>query len=220
MPKAIISWSGGKDSALALWKSRDHYDIAALVTTVTETFDRISMHGVRRRLLELQAAALGIPLHVVSIPWPCPNEVYEARMRAAFAQFQQQGVDNVICGDIFLEDVRRYREERLLPKGSGVFPLWGVNTRHLIQEFLGTGFRAILCCVDTQAIPGDLAGRLLDRALLADLPPAADPCGENGEYHSFVFDGPGFSAAIPITVGERVLREGRFMYCDLVEAAR
>ena len=166
-PKAIISWSGGKDSALALWKSRDRYDITALVTTVTETFDRISMHGVRRRLLELQAAALGIPLHVVSIPWPCPNEVYEARMRAAFAQFQQQGVDNVICGDIFLEDVRRYREERLLPKGSGVFPLWGVNTRHLIQEFFDTGYRAILCCVDTQAIPGDLAGRLLDPALLA-----------------------------------------------------
>lgn len=215
MQKAVICWSGGKDSALALWKARAQFEVVGLVTTVTEEFQRISMHGVRRALLEQQAAALGLPLQIVPIPWPSTNECYEERMRAAFSTLEEQGVEKVICGDIFLEDVRRYREERLLRPGTGVFPLWDVDTRVLIRQFLDNGFRATLCCVDTAVLPGDMAGRELDEVLLAEFPPGTDPCGENGEYHTFVSDGPIFDAPVPIQKGERVLREGRFMYCDL-----
>jgi len=217
MQKAIVCWSGGKDSALALWKARAEYEIVGLATTLTEEFQRVSMHGVRRVLVERQAAALGLPLHLVSIPWPCTNAIYEEKMRAAFSAFKKQGVEKVICGDLFLEDVRRYREERLLEPGMGVFPLWGENTSRLIRTFMAAGFGAVLCCVDTQALSGETAGRLLNEELLAELPPSVDPCGENGEYHSFVFDGPIFDKPIAWRRGERVLREERFMYCDLLE---
>jgi uncharacterized protein (TIGR00290 family) len=218
--RAIVSWSGGKDSALALYELRGSYDVAALVTTVTEDYDRISMHGVRTELLRRQAAALGLPLDVVSIPARCSNAIYEERMRAALARWREQGVSAVICGDIFLEDVRRYREERLFTGTSlhGVFPLWGRPTRDLAARFLGAGFRAVLCCVDTRVCPLAWAGRAFDEALLADLPPGADPCAENGEFHTFVFDGPIFSEPVRFTLGEAVLRDERFGYRDLLPA--
>src|SRR4051794_3767491 len=180
MRKAVVSWSGGKDSALALWKAAADYEVVGLVTTCTEAFDRVSMHGVRRALVERQAEELGIPLHLVHVPWPCTNEIYEERMRAKFKELTDQGVEKGICGDIFLEDVRRYREERLLAAGMGVFPLWHIDSRELMRQFLGAAFGAILCCVDTRSLPADFAGRKLDETLLAELPPGADPCGENG----------------------------------------
>jgi diphthamide synthase (EF-2-diphthine--ammonia ligase) len=175
------------------------------------------MHGVRRELLRRQAAALDLPLEIVTIPPVCANATYEERMRSALGRWRAAGVERVLCGDIFLEDVRRYREERLF-RGEmrGLFPLWGRDSRELAQRFLGLGFRAVLCCVDTQALPADFAGRPYDAALLADLPPGADPCGENGEFHTFVSDGPLFRSPVPYTLGERTLRDGRFAYCDLL----
>jgi uncharacterized protein (TIGR00290 family) len=216
--RTVALWSGGKDSALALHEAAGGLDVVALLTTVTEEYDRVSMHGVRMELLERQAAALGLPLEKVAIPPCCPNGEYEARMRAALARHRAAGVTTVLCGDIFLEDVRRYREERLFA-GSGLrgaYPLWGRDTRDLARTFLGLGFRAVLCCVDTSVLLLECAGRPYDEALLADLPPGADPCGENGEFHTFVSDGPGFSRPVDLTPGERVLRDGRFGYCDLL----
>jgi len=215
-PKAIVSWSGGKDCLLALWHARTSFDIVALVTTVTRDFDRISMHGVRVELLRRQAESLGIALTMVEIPYPCPNAIYEEAMRDAWADAQRQGAEAVICGDLFLEDVRRYREERLFGPKACVFPLWQWPTREVAREFLDLGFRAVLCCVDTQALPGDFAGREYDAALLRELPAGADPCGEHGEFHTFVYAGPLFKEPIRLQRGETVLREGRFSYCDLV----
>jgi uncharacterized protein (TIGR00290 family) len=214
-PQALVSWSGGKDCLLALWHARQHYDIAALLTTVTREFERISMHGVRVELLRRQAASLGIPLTIVEIPHPCPNAVYEQAMRAAWADAMQQGIEHVICGDLFLEGVRRYREERLFGPEACVFPLWRRPTREVAREFIDLGFRAALCCVDTQALPADFAGRDFAQAL-CELPAGVDPCGENGEFHTFVHAGPLFQTPIGFTCGEVVLREGRFSYCDLV----
>lgn len=215
-PKAIVSWSGGKDCALALWHTRSCYDVAALLTTVTRDFDRISMHGVRVELLRRQAASLGISLTTVEIPHPCPNGVYEPAMKNAWSDAQSQGMTAVVCGDLFLEDVRRYREEQLFGASACVFPLWQRPTIEVAREFLGLGFRAVLCCVDTQALSADFAGREYDDALLRDLPANVDPCGENGEFHTFVYDGPLFAHPIGIERGERVLREARFAYCDLL----
>jgi uncharacterized protein (TIGR00290 family) len=218
--KAIVSWSGGKDSMLALHEARDDYEIVGLLTTVTEEYDRISMHGVRRRLLEQQAEALGLPLEKVLIPPTCVNADYEVRMGTALARYRTAGVSAVVCGDLFLEDIRRYREERLFAgRLTGVFPLWGRDTGELAREFLARGYRAVLCCVDTHAVAADLAGRLFDAALLADLPPGVDPCGENGEFHTFVFDGPAFRQPVPYTLGERTLRDQRFAFRDLLPAA-
>lgn len=215
--KAIVSWSGGKDGMLALLEARGDYDIVGLLTTVTEEYDRVSMHGVRTRLLEQQAEALDLPLEKVLIPPTCVNADYEARMGAALARYRAAGVSAVLCGDLFLEDIRRYREEKLFAGGlTGVFPLWGRDTGELARRLLALGFRAVLCCVDTRALTADFAGRLFDEALLADLPPGVDPCGENGEFHTFVFDGPGFRRPVRCTPGERVLRDGRFAYCDLL----
>jgi uncharacterized protein (TIGR00290 family) len=214
--RVIVSWSGGKDSALALYEVAGEYDIVALLTTVTSGYDRISMHGVRTSLLEQQAAALGFPLEMVPIPPHCVNDEYEVRMGAALARYRAAGVSRVVCGDIFLEDVRRYREERLLRDGlTGVFPLWQRDSHDLARRFIELGFRAVLCCVDTQAIDESFAGRVYDEALLAELPPTADPCGENGEFHTFVFDGPSFARSLPYTLGEYTLRDGRFGYRDL-----
>ena len=215
-PKAIVSWSGGKDCMLALWHARQSFDIVALLTTVTRDFGRISMHGVRIELLRQQAESLGIPLTMIEIPHPCNNAIYEDAMRQAWGVAQQQGVEAVICGDLFLEDVRRYREEHLFGVKACVFPLWQRPTPLLAREFLDLGFRAVLCCVDTQALPGDFAGREYDTALLSDLPASVDPCGENGEFHTFVYAGPLFKTSIAFQRGEVVLREGRFSYCDLV----
>ncbi len=218
-PKAIVSWSGGKDSMLALHEARRDWDIVALLTTVTEGHDRISMHGVRVELLDQQAAALGIPLDKVAIPATCSNECYETRMRAALARHRDAGVRAVICGDLFLQDIRRYREERLFTIGvQGVFPLWERHTAALAERFINLGFKGVLCCVDIRALPPEFAGRLYDRQLLADLPAGVDPCGENGEFHTFVCDGPGFARPVPLRTGERALRDDRFCFCDLLPA--
>lgn len=219
--KVLLSWSGGKDSAMAAWQllAAQRYEIAALLTTVTEGYERISMHGVRRELLQRQAAALGIPLHPVMIPIDCSNAVYEERLGAALAAFRAQGITRVAFGDIFLEDLRQYRERQLAQAGmGGLFPIWQRDTAELVRSFIGLGFRAILCCVDTQAIDARFAGREIDQALLDELPDSADPCGENGEYHSFVYAGPIFRGPIACSTGERLMRMARFNYCDIVPA--
>jgi uncharacterized protein (TIGR00290 family) len=217
--KAVVLWSGGKDSALALYETRAEWDIVALVTTITAGYERVSMHGVRTALLERQTEALGYPLEKIAISPGCGNAEYEAQMRTALENHRRGGATAVICGDIFLEDVRRYREERLLgPLGlRGIFPLWGRDSAVLARHFIALGFRAVLCCVDTVALDAAFAGRLFDSALLAELPVSADPCGENGEFHSFVFDGPNFARPVGCRCGERVLRDNRFAYCDLLE---
>jgi uncharacterized protein (TIGR00290 family) len=195
------------------------YEIASLLTTVTEGYDRISMHGVRRSLLEQQADSLGVPLHQIMIPKDCPNQIYEARMREALEHFKARGITKVAFGDLFLQEVKQYRDERLAQAGmTGLYPIWMRDTGELVSTFIGLGFRAILCCVDTQAIDASFAGREIDQALLRDLPDSADPCGENGEYHSFVYAGPIFKRPIPCRAGERVLRTARFNYCDILPA--
>ena len=215
-PKALVSWSGGKDCMLALWHARQAFDIVALLTTVTDKFDRVSMHGVRVALLRQQAESLGIPLRMVEIPHPCSNAIYEQAMKDTWTEAQAQGVEAVICGDLFLEDVRRYREEHLFGAKACAFPLWQRPTPALAREFIALGFRAVLCCVDTRALPAEFAGREFDEALLNDLPAKVDPCGENGEFHTFVYAGPAFKTPIALERGKRVLREERFSYCDLV----
>jgi uncharacterized protein (TIGR00290 family) len=212
-----LSWSGGKDSALALWAlRREQLELEALITTITDTYDRISMHGVRRELLTRQAEALGPPLVEVVIPPACVNEIYEARMAEAFAVAPLSGVEAVAFGDLFLEDVRAYREERLAAAGKrGLFPLWGRDTAGLAREFLDAGFEATLVCVDPHALDPSFAGRRYDERLLAELPPSVDPCGENGEFHTFVHAGPIFATPIACKRGEVVERDG-FVFCDLL----
>jgi uncharacterized protein (TIGR00290 family) len=215
----VLSWSGGKDSTMAAYQllASQKYEIAALLTTVTEGFDRISMHGVRRELLERQADSLGIPLHKILIPQDCSNEIYEARMREAMSRIKAQGITKIAFGDLFLEDVKRYRDERLEQAGmTGLYPIWMRDTDELVRTFIGLGFKAILACVDTRALNASFAGREIDLQLLKDLPQSADPCGEYGEYHSFVYAGPIFKHAIACKTGDRVLRNERFNYCDIV----
>ena len=195
------------------------YEIASLLTTVTEGYDRISMHGVRRSLLEQQADSLGVPLHQIMIPKDCPNQIYEARMREALEHFKARGITKVAFGDLFLQEVKQYRDERLAQAGmTGLYPIWMRDTGELVSTFIDLGFRAILCCVDTQAIDASFAGREIDQALLRDLPDSADPCGENGEYHSFVYAGPIFKRPIACRPGQRVMRTARFNYCDILPA--
>jgi uncharacterized protein (TIGR00290 family) len=219
--KALFAWSGGKDSVLALYEitRQANTDIAALLTTITEGYNRISMHGVRRELLVAQAEALGYPLEEVHIPPQCTNEVYEQCMQQALEKYQQAGVTHTVFGDLFLAEVRAYREERLARIGmQGLFPLWGRNTGELARQFVRLGFRAVIVCVDTTVLNGAFAGREYDEDFLRDLPDEVDPCGENGEFHTFVYAGPIFRQPIPIERGEKVLREERFYYCDLVRA--
>lgn len=215
-----LAWSGGKDSSLALHALRAAgTEPAALLTTVTEGVERISIHGVRRELLHRQARATGIPLVEVRIPLPCPNEVYEARMAAALAEPPLDAVDGVAFGDLFLADIRAYREERLATTGRrAVFPIWDRDTTELAHAFLDAGFEAIVATVDPRVLDPSFAGRPYDKALLADLPPGVDPCGENGEFHTFVHAGPVFDAPIAVATGERVERDG-FVYCDIVPVA-
>jgi uncharacterized protein (TIGR00290 family) len=213
-----LSWSGGKDSALALWVMREELGIepAALLTTVTEDFDRVSMHGVRRELVRAQAEAAGLPLVEIEIPAACVNEVYEQRMEAALSVPPLAEAETMAFADLYLEDVRAYREERLLGAGrEALFPLWGLDTAELARRFIAAGFEATLVCVDPSQIDASFAGRAFDEALLVDLPEGADPCGENGEFHTFVHAGPIFAAPIPVEVGETVDREG-FVFTDLV----
>jgi len=220
-PKGLIAWSSGKDSAWALHEVRagGEFEIVGALTTVTETFGRVSMHGVREQLLAAQLDAAGLAAIRVPIPFPCPNEVYEARMAAALADAKTAGVTHVVFGDLFLEDVRRYREERLAGTGiAPVFPLWQRPTGPLAYEMIGAGVETYLVCIDLKQLPKSFAGRRLDHALLADLPATADPCGENGEFHTFVAAGPMLSRRIPVTVGKVVEREG-FAFADLTASA-
>jgi uncharacterized protein (TIGR00290 family) len=219
MPKKIwLSWSSGKDSAYALHvlRSDPTIEVVALLTTVTEGFERVSMHGVRRELLEAQALAVGLPLVVCEIPSPCNDEEYRRRMGSVMRRAASEGIEAVAFGDLFLEDIRLYREQQLAQVGlAAVFPLWGANTAMLAEQMLDAGLRAVVTCVDPRRAPRRLAGRIYDRELLRELPPSADPCAENGELHTFAFAGPMFAAPIPITVGEVVERDG-FVFADVL----
>lgn len=213
-----LAWSGGKDSALALWTLREQESRlpGSLMTTVTTDYARVSMHGVRRELLARQARLVGVPLVEIEIPARCTDEVYDARMAGAFASAQMAGVEEVAFGDLFLQDVRTYRERRLDAVGRrAVFPVWGLDTAELARNFISLGFRAILVCVDPRVLDPVFAGREFDESLLDDLPPEVDPCGENGEFHTFVYEGPIFTGAVCCTRGE-VVERGGFVFCDLV----
>jgi uncharacterized protein (TIGR00290 family) len=219
-PKALIAWSSGKDSAWALHEARraGDFEIVGALTTITESFGRVSIHGLRQELLAAQLAAAGLDAVTVRIPYPCPNEVYERAMAAAMDEAKARGVTHVIFGDLFLEDVRAYRETRLKPIGvTPVFPVWRKPTDVLAREMIASGIDARLVCVDLKKLPASFAGRRFDAALLADLPPDVDPCGENGEFHSFVTAGPMMSRPVAIRPGEVVERDG-FAYADFLPA--
>ncbi len=211
--KVVLSWSGGKDSAMALYELGRRRDlrVVELLTTVAEPYDRISHHGVRAELLDQQAAAVGVPLRKLSLPDPCTNDDYERLMAREMARCRDLGVGTVCFGDIFLHDLRAYRERKLAAVGmKAIFPIWQRDTREMVQTFIDLGFRAYLSCVDGNKLPRSFAGRPIDAALIRDLPEGVDPCGENGEFHSFVYDGPLFDAPIDLTVGEVVDRDTRF----------
>jgi uncharacterized protein (TIGR00290 family) len=216
--RAWMSWSSGKDSAWALHRARlqGEVEIVALLTTVNEKFSRVAMHGVRAELVEAQAAALGLPLVKVPLPWPCPNDSYGAAMGVAFERAREEGIECMVFGDLFLEDIRKYRVEKLAGTGiQPLFPIWGLDTTNLAREMIAAGLRARLTCVDPKQLAREFAGRTFDSALLKDLPPGVDPCGENGEFHSFAFAGPMFREPIPFQGGEIVERDG-FIYADVV----
>jgi uncharacterized protein (TIGR00290 family) len=213
-----VSWSGGKDSLMALADVRrtDAVEVTGLLTTVNASAGRVAMHAVRRSLLEAQAAALGLPLHVVELPWPCPNGVYEQQMAASVDAARQVGVTRMVFGDLFLADVRSYRETMLAGTGvAPVFPLWGRPTDRAARQMIDAGIRAVLTCVDPTSAPAEIAGRWYDDELLAGLPPAVDRCGEHGEFHTFAVDGPGFAVGLDVTVGETVVRDG-FVFTDVL----
>jgi uncharacterized protein (TIGR00290 family) len=215
----LFCWSGGKDSAMALEVLRQDpgLHVTALLTTVTEGYDRISMHGVRRELLLRQAECIGLPLQEVRIPPQCVNPIYEERIRDALLLQKQRGVCRVAFGDIFLQDLREYRERNLAREGmTPLFPIWKRDTRELTREFCVMGFRAIAVCIDSKKLSAEFAGREVDESFFRDLPGHVDPCGENGEFHTFVYDGPIFSRAIPVEQGAVVERDG-FYFCDLKE---
>jgi uncharacterized protein (TIGR00290 family) len=216
----LLAWSSGKDSAWSLHVLRGQHDVevVGLLTTLNKTHDRVAMHAVRRRLLEVQAEALGLPLTIVPIPYPCPNDVYEAVMAGALGAARQRGIQGVAFGDLFLADVRQYRERQMAGTGLALhFPLWGRPTRALAEEMIEKGLKARITCVDPRVLPPEFAGRAFDGALLEALPPGVDPCGERGEFHTFVCDGPMFRCPVAITVGEVVARDG-FVFADLLPA--
>lgn len=220
MRRAWISWSSGKDSAFTLHVARQAgaVDIVGLLTTVNRDAGRVAMHAVRRELLDAQADRVGLPLHIVELPSPCPNEVYEEQMAAALATAAADGVERVAFGDLFLADVRAYRERAMAPSGVvPVFPLWQRATDRLAADMLAAGIRAVITCVDPAQLPAEFAGRSFDARLLADLPDGVDACGENGEFHTFVWDAPEFAAPIDVEIGEVVERDG-FVFCDVLPA--
>lgn len=215
----ILNWSGGKDSLLALAALRKDpaWEVAGLLTTVSNEYRRIVMHGVRETLLDAQADALGLPLHKVYLPAAPDNSQYEAAMRRATDELKTRGILHMAYGDLYLEDVRAYREKQLAAAGmTGVFPIWHADTREMARRFAAEGHRAVVVCVDGQQLSGDFCGRDYDASFVADLPENVDPCGENGEFHSFAWDGPLFSRPVAFTRGERVLRDGRFHYQELL----
>ncbi len=218
MEKIIFCWSGGKDSAIALYEIQQsgRYEIVSLLTTITEDYDRISMHGVPRILVEQQAKSLGLPIEEIFISKSASNEEYDSRMREVLARFKKDGVSSAVFGDIFLEEVRQYREDNLSKvEMKGIFPIWGRDTGELSRSFIALGFRAITTCVDSKVLDKRFVGRVIDEQFLDDLPANVDPAGENGEFHSFVFDGPIFRERIAYTMGEQVLRDS-FYFCDLL----
>ncbi len=221
-PRTLLAWSTGKDSAWALHVLRcaGEFEVVGLLTTVTETYARVSMHSTREALLDRQAAALGLPCRKVRIPSPCTNERYEQEMAGALAAARAEGITHVAFGDLFLEDVRVYREAQLAGTGMApLFPLWGRPTGPLVREMIDSGLGAVLTCVDPRRLDRSFAGRTLDAALLAELPPDVDPCGENGEFHTFAFAGPMFDAPIPIEKGE-VVERGGFVFADVTTQSR
>jgi uncharacterized protein (TIGR00290 family) len=221
-PRALISWSSGKDSAYALHEVRSAgaFEVVGALTTVTETFERVSIHGVRQEILRAQCEAAGLPQRIVPIPYPCPNEIYEARMGEAVAAAVRDGITHMIFGDLFLADIRAYREAKLAGTGiTPVFPLWDRPTPALAQAMIASGLEAHLATVDLKKLPAEFAGRKFDAQLLADLPAGIDPCGENGEFHTCVVAGPMFSRRLDVATGERVERDG-YAYCDLLLTTR
>jgi uncharacterized protein (TIGR00290 family) len=219
-PRALISWSSGKDSAFALHEIRREgaFDVVGALTTVNESFGRVSIHGVHQKVLDAQLAAAGLPPLVVPIPNPCPNDAYEERMTRAMADAKRAGITHIIFGDLFLADIRAYREQKLAGTGiTPVFPLWGRPTSALAREMIASGLEARLVSIDRAKLDRSFAGRNFDDRLLEDLPAGIDPCGENGEFHTFVFTAPIFSQQIEVVCGDIVEREG-FAYCDLVLA--
>jgi uncharacterized protein (TIGR00290 family) len=218
MKRILLSWSSGKDSAWSLHvlRQRGEYEVVGLLTTFNEVADRVAMHAVRRELVERQAAATGLPLWAVPLPWPCSNDEYESRMAQTRAKAIAEGIEGVAFGDLFLEDVRAYRIKQMKDTGlEPIFPLWGLPTRALAKEMIAGGTRAKLTCVDTEKLDRSFVGREFDEALLADLPEEVDPCGERGEFHSFVYAGPIFDSALAISVGETVIRD-QFVFSDLL----
>ncbi|WP_257312226.1 hypothetical protein [Geothrix fuzhouensis] len=219
-PKALLSWSSGKDAAWALHilQQSEDVEVVGLLTTTNAAFERVAMHGVREALLEAQAEAAGLPLWKVPLPWPCPNEAYEALMAQACARAVADGIEVMAFGDLFLEDVREYRIQKLA--GTGLkprFPIWNSDTASLARSMLAAGLKATLTCVDPRALAASFAGRDFDAQLLADLPAGVDPCGERGEFHSFAWDGPMFQHPVPVQRGDVVERDG-FIFADLVPA--
>jgi len=218
MKRILLSWSSGKDSAWTLYVLRQHpdYEIVGLLTTFNQAADRVAMHAVRRSLVEQQAAAAGLPLWSVPLPWPCSNEQYESLMAEACAKAVSQGIEGIAFGDLFLEDVRAYRIKQMTGTGlEPLFPIWGIPTNGLAREMIASGLKAILTCIDTRKLDAAFAGRRFDMEFLSGLPDGTDPCGENGEFHSFVYAGPMFESEIAVVPGETVIRE-QFAFADLV----
>lgn len=222
MKRILLSWSSGKDSAwsLHILRQRGEYEVVGLLTTFNEVADRVAMHAVRRELVEQQAVATGLPLWAVPLPWPCSNERYESLMARACSRAVAEGIEGIAFGDLFLEDVRSYREKQLKDTGlAPVFPLWGLQTRDLAEEMIACGMRAKLTCIDTGKLDRAFAGREFDEAFLSALPDEVDPCGERGEFHSFVYAGPMLNATLPVSVGDTVVRDN-FIFADLVSPER
>ena len=222
MKRVLLSWSSGKDSAwsLHILRQKSEYQIVGLLTTFNQSADRVAMHAVRRELVEQQAAKTGLPLWGVDLPWPCSNEQYESLMATACAKAVDDGIEGIAFGDLFLEDVRAYREKQLAGTGlDPIFPLWGKPTHALAREMIASGLRAKLTCIDTKQLDASFAGREFDENLLSELPSSADPCGENGEFHTFVYAGPMFDRAISVNTGERVVRD-QFVFADVVPIHR
>ena len=218
MKRILLSWSSGKDSAwsLQVLRQRGEYEVVGLLTTFNGEADRVAMHAVRRELVERQAAAAGLPLWAVPLPWPCSNEQYESLMAQTCAKAVAEGIEGVAFGDLFLEDVRAYREKQMKnTRLEPIFPVWGLPTRALAQEMIASGTRAKLTCIDTKKLDRSFAGREFDQALLAALPEDVDPCGERGEFHSFVYAGPMLNALVPVSVGATVVRD-QFVFADLI----
>ncbi len=221
--KVLFAWSGGKDSAMALFElqKNEDYEIAALLTTITQEYDRISMHGVRESLLQQQAESLGLPLEKVYITKKSSNEEYEAKMMDKLTKCHRMGVSCVAFGDIFLEELKKYRQDNLSKVNmKGVFPVWKRDSAELAHAFIDLGFKAVITCIDSNCLDKSFAGRAFDKQFLSELPSSVDPCGENGEFHSFVYDGPIFRKRILYEKGELVLRDNRYNFCDLTPVDR